>query len=138
MITQYLFPAEPRDFPQRRNLQTLLRALHILAGGVLLGGHIFHQPDPLLIPWLWFAVGTGAALMATDLYASFSILLEMRGLIIIIKLLLLIVAAIYPAMITLALITIIMIGGISSHMPGSFRHRVLFLKGRFTSDCRSG
>ena len=137
MITQYLFPAEPRDFPQRRNLRTLLRALHILAGGVLLGD-IFSPTGPLLIPWLWFAVGTGAALMATDLYASFSILLEMRGLIIIIKLLLLIVAAIHPAMITLALITIIMIGGISSHMPGSFRHRVLFLKGRFTSDCRSG
>lgn len=138
MITQHLFPSEPRDFPQRRNLRTLLRALHILAGGVLLGGHIFHQPEPILMPWLWFAVGTGVALLVSDLYASFSIILEMRGLIITIKLLLLAIAAIYPETITVALITIIMIGGVSSHMPGSFRHRVLFLKGRFTSDCRSG
>ena len=78
-------PPEPRSFPFRRGLRTLLRALHILTTGVLLGGHVFDQPQELLTPWLWGSIVTGLVLFATDLYASCAVLLEARGVAVFVK-----------------------------------------------------
>lgn len=133
-----LFPAEPRSFPYRRGIRTLLRALHILTTGVLLGGHIFQQPPELLVPWLWSSIATGLALFATDLYASFSVLLEARGIAVFIKIgLMMLVPVMWDhrvALLTAALI----IGAVSSHLPRTYRHRLLFFRDRVVVDQRRG
>ena len=133
-----LFPPEPRSFPWRRGVRTLLRALHILATGVLLGGHVFDQPQALLTPWLWGSVFTGLALLATDLYASCAVLLEARGVAVLVKIgLVALVPFMWDQRVAL-LSAALVIGAVSSHLPRTYRHRLLFRKDGVVVDRRRG
>ena len=133
-----LFPSTPRSFPFRRGIRTLLRALHILTTGVLLGGHIFDQPSEILMPWLWGSIVSGLLLFATDIYASCAILFEARGMAVFTKLfLMLLIPFMWESRVTL-LVAILVIGAVSSHLPRTYRHRVLFFKDKIVVDQRHG
>jgi hypothetical protein len=134
----FLFPREPRSFPFRRAARSILRAGHILASGTLLGGYIFAQPRADLEPWLMGTVISGLILMATDLHASLAVLLEMRGVGVLVKLVLLaLVPVFWEARVSL-LIAALMIGAIGSHLPARYRHKVLLFQDRIVSDKRRG
>lgn len=133
-----LFPEEPRDFPGRRGLRSILRAGHILTTGVLLGGHVFAQPKEVLLVWLVASVATGAAIFLTDLHASFGVLCELRGALILVKIGLVAAAGVFWDARVPLLVVAVFIGAIGSHMPGVFRHRVLFLRHRVAADRRHG
>jgi hypothetical protein len=124
-VKQTLFPSVPREFQFRRTIRIGLRTLHILSAGTLLGGHIFSQPTDTLIPWLAAAGVTGALLLLTDLYATCAILFEARGVATIAKLIVLGLVAIFPTHTVALLITVMVIGSVSSHLPKRYRHRVL-------------
>jgi hypothetical protein len=133
-----LFPSVPRSFPWRRGVRTMLRAAHILTGGVLVGGVLFDQPPEVLSPWVHGMLISGFLLLATDLYASFAILCEVRGASVLTKLgLTALVPVFWGARLEL-LIAALLLGAVSSHMPGRYRHRVLFLRGRIAPDTRRG
>jgi len=131
-------PSVPRDFPLRRGLRTALRVAHIFTAGTLLGGYIFEQPATVLEPWLVGTVVSGLLLLATDLYASFGVLCEVRGLVVLVKLVLLALAPFFwDARISL-LVTALVIGAVGSHMPGAYRHKVLLFRSRIVADERNG
>ncbi len=129
-IKEWLFPSTPRDFPYRRTLRVGLRALHILSAGTLVGGHIFAQPTEALLPWLCGAIVTGVLLLLTDLHATCAFLLEARGVAVIAKLIVLGLVAVFPYKAVVLLVSVLLIGAISSHLPKRYRHHVLFLRGR--------
>jgi hypothetical protein len=137
-IGRLLLPAEPRDFPFRRALRGALRALHILAGGMLLGGHFFGVDAALVLPWAWATALFGAALFATDLHASAAVLFELRGVVILAKIVaMLLVPVFWNARVEL-IGAILLAGALSSHLSGKWRHRLLFGRGRVTPDTRHG
>jgi len=105
---------------------------------VLLGGHVFAQPEAALLPWALAAVGTGLALFATDLHASCAILFELRGAVVLLKLLLTALVAALPEYAVPLLGAVLMIGAWSSHMPGYLRHRLWLLDERVQPDRRRG
>lgn len=129
-----LFPNPPRGFPGRRWVRVLLRAGHILCTGVLLGGHVFEQPRDILFPWLISSIGTGALMLAIDLHSSLAVLCEVRGLMILAKILLVAATALFWDIRVGLLIAVVAIGGIGSHTSRTIRHRVLFLAGRVRPD----
>ena len=134
----WLFPGVPRAFPFRRGLRTALRTLHILAGGTLVGGLIFDQPEVVLSPWVWGTVASGMLLLMIDLHASLAVLCEVRGLVVLLKLgLMAAVSVFWDARLPLLIVALV-IGAVSSHMPGEYRHRVLFLRGYIVPDTRRG
>lgn len=133
-----LFPAQPRNFPLRRGIRTILRALHILATGVLLGGHVFDQPPDILVVWLWGSVVSGLLLFATDLHASCAVIFELRGMAVFVKLLLLILVPFMWESRVPLLVASLLIGAVSSHVPRTYRHRLLFFKDKFVVDERRG
>ncbi len=137
-LLAFLFPEQPREFPYRRALRITLRALHILTTGVLLGGHIFQQPTDILEPWLWFAILSGLAIFLTDIYSSFAVFFEIRGIVVLLKIALLSLVAIFWEQRIFLLVLILFIGAISSHMPKRYRHKVLFLQSEIHPDQRSG
>lgn len=137
-LMRFLFPDTPRDFPLRRAIRTVLRTLHILATGVLLGGHIFGQSKEQLIGWLVGSIVSGGLLLATDLHSSFALLFQVRGLLTILKLLLVAMVFVFWQGRVPLLILALVIGGIGSHMPGKMRYRLVFLRGRIVADERSG
>lgn len=132
------FPEQPRSFPYRRTLRIALRSGHILAGGVLMGGYVFAVGDELLTRWWLATMVSGLLLFLTDLHASFAVLVEVRGVGVVLKLLLVLLmplaAGAAPVLLAMALV----IGAVSSHMPRRYRHHVLWLRGRVIPDERRG
>lgn len=117
-------PAEPRDFPGRRMTRSVLRTIHILAGGVLIGAYLFQQEAATLQAWYLGATISGLLLFLTDLHASFAVLFEWRGLSIISKIALLLLLPMLPGLEVPILVLILVIGSLSSHLSRRFRHRL--------------
>jgi hypothetical protein len=112
-------------FPARA-LRTALRTLHLLAFGALYGGHLYGAPAESLSEALVATVGTGTALMLLDALREPVFLLQIRGLVTLVKVAL---AAILPlagalsvAVLTLAAV----LGAMSSHMPGRYRYYSIY------------
>jgi hypothetical protein len=137
-IFPLLFPIIPRDFPLRRSVRITLRTIHILAASILLGGYVFDQPVAGLEPWLWGTVISGMLILVTDLHASFAVLFEVRGMAVLIKAFLLVLITVFWEERIMLLISALIIGVVSSHMPKQYRHKVLFLDKQIISDTRSG
>ncbi len=137
-IVSFLFPEEPRSFPFRRSARTGLRAVHILSGGVLLGGYIFDHTTAELNPWLLGTAISGLLLLATDLHASLAVLCEVRGLAMLVKLALLGLVPVFREASISLLVAVLVIGAISSHMPGKYRHKVLLFRDRVVPERRRG
>lgn len=137
-VLPLLFPDKPRTLPFRRTLRIVSRSLHIMTAGVLLGGHIFNQPVEILEPWLWATVITGMIILLTDLHASLTILFELRGIAVLIKISLLFLIPFFWDQRVVILICILLIGGISSHLPKCYRHKLFFINNKLHSDQRSG
>ena len=133
-----LFPAVPRSFPGRRALRTVVRAVHILAGGVYVGGHVFAQPPAALEAWFLAAVASGLLLLAADIHASCAVLVELRGLMVLAKLALLFCVALCPGYAVPLLFMVVLVGAISSHAPREFRHRLVFMRDRVVVDRAGG
>lgn len=137
-VFNILFPNRPRSFRYRRPVLSILRALHILCTGILIGGHVFDQPQAAIEPWLFGSVFSGLAIFAVDLHASLTILFEIRGLLLLVKLALLLLIPLYWQLRIPILITVLFIGAIGSHMPKHWRHKVLFFERHIVPDERSG
>jgi hypothetical protein len=133
-----LFPENPRDFPFRRGILMTLRVLHILMAGILLGGHVFDRSIIELEPWLWGTVISGLLILLTDMYASLAILLEVRGLAVLIKVILMLLTSLFWEQRITLLVLALIVGVFSSHMPKKYRHRLLFFSDRIVTDNRSG
>ncbi len=134
----WLFPDTPREFPLRRAVRTALRTLHILATGVLLGGHVFGQPHDQLVPWLVGSVASGVVLLGTDLHASFAFLFQVRGLLIVLKVVLTALVLVFWEARVPLLVAALTLGAAGSHMPGSVRHRLILGRSTLVADVRSG
>jgi hypothetical protein len=109
-----------------------------MTAGVFLGGHIFHQSNAVLEPWLWVAILSGLAILLTDIYSSFAVLFEIRGFVVLIKIMLLCLIPFFWEQRIFLLVLILFIGAISSHMPKRYRHKLLFFETIITPDQRSG
>ena len=135
---QKLFPDNPRDFPGRRMSRSVLRALHILGGGVLIGAYLFDQPAEVINLWLKVAAMSGMLLFLTDLHASLAILFEWRGASIMAKIGLLLLLPVFPGYEIAILVTILSIGSLSSHLSRRFRHRLWWAVPGIKADERHG
>ena len=100
------------------------RTVHIAAAGTLLGGHVFGIAPERLVPWLYWTVITGAALIAIEAYPSWRWCLEGRAAMVILKAVLVaLVPWLWPYRVFL-LMAVVVLGSVGSHMPRRFRHRL--------------
>ena len=130
-----LFPDEPRDFRGRRALKILLRGVHVLCAGVLLGAYVF---DAGAGPWLWATIGTGTLILLLDLHETAAFVLQVRGLIVVTKIALVAALPWFRGSETL-LLGVLLVGSVmSSHAPAKFRHRQIFGRGRVRGATSAG
>ena len=100
----------------------LLRTAHIAVTGMLLGGHFFGISAGRLLPLLYIAILTGAALGIAEVYPNWRGLFEVRSLVIASKLLLLcLVPLIWNYRVGILIIVLVMASA-GSHMPRRIRH----------------
>ena len=89
----------------------------LLVGGVAAGISFDHLSGPL-----WGTVTTGGLFVAIELYQSPVFLVQVKGMAVFAKILLLVAAVTFPDAALGCLVVAICIGGISSHMPGRYRY----------------
>lgn len=119
--TRVLFPDPPRLLPHARAISMAFRTFHIAAIGILLGGHLFAVPASRLLLWLYLSLVSGAGLMGIELYSSCKWLYQGKGVLVLLKLLLVAAVAAFWKQRVWLLLAVLVIGSIGSHMPGRFR-----------------
>jgi hypothetical protein len=112
-----------RDFPGRRWFNLTLRTAH-LAGIVLLGSALLGGGDPAAGAGLAFV--SGLAMFAGDVWANPGHLREVAGAGVLLKLALVAVMALAPALALPLFWGILVLSGVLSHAPGAVRHWRLF------------
>lgn len=117
-----LFPDPPRPLPYARAISIALRTAHIAAVGILLGGHAFEVPSAHLLPWLSLSIISGAGLIGLELYSSCKWLYQGKGVLVMLKLLLIAAVAVFWEQRLWLLLAALVIGSVGSHMPGRFRY----------------
>jgi hypothetical protein len=112
----------PRPLPGVRPLRTTLRTAHILAFGILYGGHVYGVPADRLWPALVATLASGGALMALEMYRLPLWIVQLRGLATVAKIALVAAVALcWPCRLVL-LTAVVVIGSVAAHMPGRYRY----------------
>ena len=117
-----LFPDPPRPLPYARAMSIALRTVHIAAVGILLGGHAFEVPSVRLLPWLYLGIISGVGLISLELYSSCKWLYQGKGVLVMLKLLLIAAVAVFWEQRLWLLLAALVLGSVGSHMPGRFRY----------------
>ncbi|HJP02245.1 MAG TPA: hypothetical protein QF764_10795 [Planctomycetota bacterium] len=132
-LRDLIFPPAPRDFAPRRAVKIVLRAVHVLCAGILTGAFVFEVAAAAREPWLAATVASGAALLLLDLHESGVFLLQVRGVIVLLKIGALCALLALPALEAAAagiMVTIVLLSVVFSHAPSNVRYRVLLFADR--------
>lgn len=114
--------ARLRPVPAVRAIRIALRTAHLAAFAALYGGHWHGVAAARLVPALVATVATGGCLMALEIYRAPVWPLQVRGVATLAKIgLVAAVGVAWNARLWL-LTAAIVIGGVTSHMPGRFRY----------------
>ncbi|ARU54746.1 multipass membrane protein [Oleiphilus messinensis] len=114
-------PLSP-DFKGKRTTKIIIRSLHILTIAGTAGGIFFGLPFD---NWAWFwyaAITTGSALFLLDALSNLIWFVQIRGIIIMLKIGLLLLVGIAPNWDTLIMVVAIIASGIISHAPSNWRY----------------
>jgi len=99
-----------------------LRTLHLLAVAGVGGGILFALEKELWINYWWLALVSGVLMIVMDIAANPVWIVQVRGGVIIFKLILLALMVSYPAWGSFLLLFIIVISTVISHAPGKLRY----------------
>ena len=134
----FLFPATPRSFPGQRWVKIGLRGLHVLCAGVYLGALVFAVEGEVGQPWFFAALISGILLLSIDLFETTAFLLQLRGIVVLLKLALL-AALPHLGPAAVWVLGAAVIGSvISSHAPSSFRYFLIWGRGRIQGATTKG
>ncbi|RMF19634.1 MAG: hypothetical protein D6758_01585 [Gammaproteobacteria bacterium] len=118
-----MIPSLIPDFTGKRAFKITLRTLHILSICGLSGGLWFApEAHEKWLPFAWLTLASGLALMLLDGLSNLLWWVQIRGLVIGIKLLLVGALAIWPSQAWWLLSAIIVLSAIISHAPGDVRY----------------
>jgi len=112
----------PPGLSTSRACNIALRTAHIGATGMLLGGHFFGIAAGRLLPLLYVAILTGAALGIAEVYPNWRSVFEVRSLVIASKVLLLCLVPLLWNYRFAILIMVLVMASAGSHMPRRYRH----------------
>lgn len=116
---------EARPVPHLRLLRTTLRTLHVLAAAALYGGHVHGVDAARLLPALAATVATGGGFVALEVWRFPPWLVQLRGVATLAKLVLLASVPLFWDQRVALLSLVLVIGVVTSHMPGWLRYRAL-------------
>jgi hypothetical protein len=129
-LVQVLLPPEPRRYPGQRWLKMTARAAHVVLAGIYLGALVFRIEPAAAEPWLRAALLSGVLMACLDLCESGAFLLQVRGLVVVGKLLLLALLPSLGAAGVWAVAAVALLSVISSHAPASVRYHLIWGRGR--------
>lgn len=114
--------ARLRPVPGVRAIRIAFRTAHLAAFAILYGGHWHDVPAARLAPALLATLATGGALVALEIYRAPVWPLQVRGVATMLKVVLVATVGLAWSARLWLLTAAMVIGGVSSHMPGRFRY----------------
>jgi hypothetical protein len=103
-----------------------LRTLHLLGVAGVGGGVLFKIDEQLWLNYWWLALASGILLMMIDIISNPVWIVQLRGMVIFAKLVLLVFMVKYPDWAASLLIIIIVVSGVISHAPAKIRYYSLY------------
>ena len=116
-----LFPESPRRLPGQRPANLALRALHLVGITGIAGGFLFELPRELWQVYWYLALASGIGLSLLYLASTFQWLFQLKGGVVVLKLVLLAVAVREPQWQGPLFIAIILLSALMAHAPGAVR-----------------
>lgn len=101
-----------------------LRGLHLVGIAGLAGGFLFGLPEAQWAAYAYLAIATGILLSALYLWTDASWLVKLKGQAILVKLVLLVLAHVYPAWRPEAFVLVILLSAFFAHAPDRVRSYV--------------
>ncbi|EIJ36365.1 hypothetical protein Thini_3865 [Thiothrix nivea DSM 5205] len=121
-----LFPSKPRSYPGDRWVNIIVRSLHLVGVAGIGGGFLFDLPESRYLPFWHLAISTGCVLVLLYVWENGRWLLQLKGVAIMAKLALLVLASLLPAWRAELFAAVIVISGVIAHAPGKLRGYSLF------------
>lgn len=118
----FLIPRESRSFTGMRWANITLRTLHLIGVAGLGGAYLYAAPHGSWAPYLWLTLFSGVALVCISLYASAIWLLQLRGQVILVKLILLGLMLWQPGFNLPLGVLVIALSSVIAHAPGNLRY----------------
>ncbi len=116
------FPEESRGFWGKRWINVLLRSLHLCGVGVYTGGVFFNVAPDLVLESYVFTAITGLIMMGIDIYSNGKWVIQNRGWLIILKVVLLGLLPHIGIYKKWGVIGIILLSSLVSHATADFRY----------------
>ena len=110
-----------------------LRTMHLLAVAGVGGGILFSLEKDLWINYWWLALVSGVLMMLIDIISNPVWVVQVRGLVIFLKLILLAFLGNDPSLDGWLLALIIIISAVISHAPGKLRYYSVYHRGVISS-----
>ena len=123
VILAYLLLHEPVTW-------SLAAGAVLVLSGVYLGAFVFHVEPADRWPWFLATLLSGLLIVCLDLYESGAFLLQLRGLVVAVKIILLALVPTFGAAGVWVLAVVAFASVISSHAPSSFRYYLVWGRGR--------
>ncbi len=129
-IFRLLIPPEPRYYLGQRWVKMIARAAHVVLAGVYLGALVFQVEPAIRWPWFRAAMLSGLLMVCLDLYESGGFLLQLRGLVTGVKLVLLAFVPSLGAAGVWVVAFVALCSVVSSHASSGFRYFLIWGRGR--------
>lgn len=124
--------------PPARAANIGVRTAHIATSGMLVGGHLFDVPPERLHLLLLAAIATGVGLVILEAWPSWIWFVQGRGLLTLLKLLLIgLVPLLWSHRVAL-LVAVIVLGSVGSHMPARWRYYSFLHRRMISYGCGPG
>ena len=137
-LRRLCFPPEPRGLPGRRAIKILLRAIHVPCAGILAAAYLFDAGDSARTVWMVGTVVSGLLILLLDLHQTGVFLLQIRGQVVLVKIVLLAMLPFFEAYRAPLLVGLVAISVLSSHAPSGIRYHVIFGGNRFKGASSKG
>ena len=125
-----LFPAQSRFLPGHRWINITLRTLHLVGMAGLGAGFLYAGLDENWLPYLYLTCLSGLLLMLLSIWSNGIWLIQLRGQLILLKLLLLVAVVLLPELKLELFVLVIALSSVVSHAPGDIRYYSLFHRRR--------
>ena len=128
-LRDILFPIDSRQFRGKRGVSIGLRSLHLVGTAGVGAGVLFQVPEALWHPYLVLSLASGCGMLALDTWSSAIHLIQVRGLAVLAKILMLSCLHLTVEYQKHVLFAVIILSGVVSHASARIRYHSI-LHGR--------
>lgn len=125
-MNKILFPDTARSLPGKRYISLTLRGLHLVGVAGVAGLFLYQLPYYQWSHYGFLALITGALMLLMEIWSDGVWLFQLRGQAVILKLILLLMALIWPDVAAPCFILIVLLSAFFSHAPGRIRYYSLW------------